>query len=59
MSCCNNDCRQGRDCPARERFINLGLSLAGYAALIGAGLGESGELGLCHSASFTRQPQPV
>ena len=38
MTCCNNDCRQGRDYPARERFINLGLSLAGYAAVIGAGL---------------------
>ena len=41
MTCCNHDCRQGRDCPARERFVNLGLSLAGYAALIGAGLGAA------------------
>lgn len=34
MSCCNNDCRQGRDCPARERFINLARALAGYGVFL-------------------------
>ena len=34
MSCCNNDCRQGRDCPARRRATSLARALAGYAVLL-------------------------
>lgn len=36
MSCCDEygDCRQGRDCPARRRVINVARALAGYAIFL-------------------------
>ena len=34
MSCCNNNCNQGRNCPARRRAANLVRALAGYAVLL-------------------------
>lgn len=34
MTCCNKDCNQGRDCPARRRVVNLSRALAGYGVLL-------------------------
>ena len=34
MSCCNHDCNQGRDCPARRRAANLARALAGYGVFL-------------------------
>ena len=34
MTCCNQDCAQGRACPARRRVTNLARALAGYAVTI-------------------------
>ena len=34
MTCCNNNCNQGRSCPARRRASNLARVLAGYAVLL-------------------------
>ena len=34
MACCNNECNQGRDCPARRRVANLARALAGYAVFL-------------------------
>ena len=34
MACCNHDCRQGRDCPARRRVTNLVRALAGYGVFL-------------------------
>jgi hypothetical protein len=43
MTCCNHDCRQGRDCPFRERrpvprrvMIGLIIALAAFLALFAA-----------------------
>lgn len=35
MTCCNHNCREGRNCP-RRRAMNLAGALAGYGVLIAA-----------------------
>lgn len=32
--CCNHNCNQGRDCPARRRVTNLARALAGYGVFL-------------------------
>lgn len=41
MSCCNQDCRQGRDCPNRKEvnFPYIDWNTVGYALLIAMILG--------------------
>ena len=34
MKCCNHDCNQGRDCPARQRVTNLARALVGYGTFL-------------------------
>lgn len=45
MTCCTNNCRQGRDCPARapRRFDWMGLASKATAALL---IVLSGSLGI-------------
>ena len=33
MTCCNHDCNQGRDCPAR-RASNIARAIAGYSVFL-------------------------
>jgi len=34
MECCNNDCRQGRDCPNRNESVKSLPLIVGIVALI-------------------------